>query len=361
MSSISSLPKTYKAVRSSGAKQPWEVVDMPMREPGPNEVLIRVHASGICASDHFVKEGTWPGLQYPRIPGHEVVGRVAAVGSAILAAEEGKSQSRFAIGALVGAGWNGGYCQRCPQCRNGDQWNCEKVGYTGFTLDGGHAEYMYAPETVVVSLAEESVEQASYAEIAPLLCAGATVYDAIRTTNWSPGDICVVQGIGGLGHLAVQFAAKLGLKVYAVSSGASKRDLALSLGAYGYIDSSAQDPVEAIQALGHGGAKVIVCTAPYAEHISKIIPAVGPNGTVVLVSAAVDSEIKIWNLTLNMKRATLRGWSCGCSEDMEKCVGFATQTGVKSMVQEYTLDEFAHAYDGVIENKARFRNVIVFP
>ncbi|KAL4262001.1 zinc-containing alcohol dehydrogenase family protein [Pleurotus pulmonarius] len=338
MASLPNLPETFKAVRCSKPNDPWEIIEVPLRAPKENEVLIRVHASGVCNSEHFVKEGTWPGLQYPRTPGHEVIGRVAAVGTGILAAHG--ETGRFKLGAL------------------GDYWICPNGDFTGFTVDGGHAEYMYAPETMVIGIEEEALQRATYAELAPLFCAGATVFDAIRTTKWSPGDICVVQGIGGLGHLAVQFAAKMGLKVYAVSSGASKKDLAISLGAHEHIDSNSTDVVKYVQALG--GAQVIVCTAPYAQLISDIIPAVAKNGTVTLVSAATDKPIEVWNLTMNMNRATIRGWCCGCAQDMEKCVKFATQTDIKTMVQEYTLDQFADAYDASMQNKARFRNVIVF-
>jgi len=314
---------TFPTVSCIGPNSAWELVTKELREPAPDEVLIRVHASGICNSDHFVKDGAWPGLAYPRITGHEVVGRIAGVGSAITAAHG--ENGRFRVGSLVGVGWNGGYCNKCDYCRQGEFWACVNGGVSGFTFDGGHAEYMYAPETAVVSLLEEALQKASYAELAPLFCAGTTVYDAIRTTTWKPGDICIVQGIGGLGHLAVQYACKLGLKVYAVSSGSAKRDLALSLGAHEYIDSSTTDVVQYMQSLG--GARVIVCTAPYAEQISAILPAIGKNGTITLVSAATDGLIKVNNLLLNMNRASLRGWSCGCASDTESCVKFSTLQG----------------------------------
>jgi D-arabinose 1-dehydrogenase-like Zn-dependent alcohol dehydrogenase len=330
---------------------------MPLRKPGPEEVLIRVHASGICYSDHLVKDGMWPGINYPRIPGHEVIGRVADVG---LTTQEAKgNESRFKAGALVAVGWNGGYCYRCDNCRIGEFWTCKNGHYTGFTLDGGYGEYMYALETAVIHLDEDMLKENTYAELAPLFCAGATVFDAIRTSKWSPGDRCLVQGIGGLGHLAVQYAAKMGLIVYAVSSGSSKRDLALSLGASEYIDSSTTNVVEYMQSLG--GANLIICTAPNADLISAIIPAVAVNGMVTLVSAATDGDIKVSNLLLNMSRATLRGFSCGCSPDSEKCIKFSTQSNVKAMVKEFSIEEFDKAYQGVIENTARFRNVIVFP
>ncbi|PCH38836.1 GroES-like protein [Wolfiporia cocos MD-104 SS10] len=351
--STDSLPKTYKAVSSPRPHGAWEVLTKELRDPLPHEVLVRVHASGVCSSDHFVHDGSWPGLQYPRIPGHEVIGRVAALGSALA------GSTRLRVGALVGVGWNGGYCAACAACRTGDFAACERGDVTGFTFDGGHAEYMYAPERAVASLPEEVLTNASYAELAPLFCAGVTVFDAIRTSEWSPGDICLVQGIGGLGHLAIQYAAKLGLKVIAVSSGSSKAELALSLGAHAYLDASSTDVVAHILALG--GARLILCTAPYAAHISAIIPAVARGGTVTLVSAATDGKIEVENVMMNLRRATVRGWGCGCAPDTERCVTFSTMANVKSLVQEYSLEEFARAYAGVMENKARFRNVIVFP
>ncbi|KAF9001676.1 GroES-like protein [Cyathus striatus] len=358
MTSIEHLPKTFKAIAFLGENEPWTPIEVPLRTPKPTELLIKVHASGICASDRFYKEGTWPGLATPRIPGHEIVGRIAALGSDILTRYTGDN-ARFKLNGLVGVGWNGGYCGYCDMCRIGESWTCRNGGVTGFTQDGGHAEYVYAPESAIVSIPEEALNYASYAELAPLICGGVTVFDSIRTSKWVPGDLCIVQGIGGLGHLAIQYASKLGLKVYAISSGSSKRDLALSLGATGYIDSSTSDPVKEIQALG--GAQLIICTAPYSEHVNAILPAIGKCGTVLLLAATVDGDIKISNLLANLNRATFRGFCCGASVDSERCIGFAAMTGIKSIVQEYSLDQFSEAYDGLVDNKARFRNVIVFP
>jgi D-arabinose 1-dehydrogenase-like Zn-dependent alcohol dehydrogenase len=173
---------------------------------------VRVHASGICNSDHFIKDGTWPGVQYPRIPGHEIIGRIADVGTDLLKTSE--NRDRFRIGALVGVGWNGGYCTQCDFCRKGEFWTCRNVDYTGFTIDGGHAEYMFATSSAIIHIPEEYLKGASYAELAPLCCAGATVFHAILTSKRSPGDLCLVQGVGGLGHLAIQYANKLGMKVH---------------------------------------------------------------------------------------------------------------------------------------------------
>ncbi|KAI1830547.1 hypothetical protein DTO006G1_5460 [Penicillium roqueforti] len=353
----SSLPKTYRAIQCAAPQSTWDVITLELRDPAPTEVLVRVHASGICNSDHFVKDGAWPGLQYPRIPGHEIIGRIAGVGSELLQSPVNKE--RFAIGALVGVGWNGGYCNQCDYCRKGQFWTCRNVDYTGFTIDGGHGEYMYAPYTAIIDIAEDVLKTASYAELAPLCCAGATVFDAINTSKWSPGDICLVQGVGGLGHLAIQYANRLGLKVYAVSSGSSKRDLALSLGACEYIDSSKIDIVEYMSSLG--GANLILCTAPYSKAINAIIPAVTKNGTITLVSAATDGPIQVDNLLLNMNRATLRGFACGCAPDMEKCIEYSATNNVKAMIKVFTMDEFTQAYNGVMDSTAKFRHVIVFP
>jgi len=367
MASLDNLPKTFKAISISGPNQPWEVKELPLQQPGSNQVLVRVHACGICASDRWVKEGTWPGLQYPRIPGHEIVGRVAALGEGIVAMQKDDEarglvqpgNARFQLGGLVGVGWNGGYCGSCVSCRDGEYWMCLKGDVTGFTFDGGVAEYVAVPYNALVSIPESALDNADYAELAPLNCGGVSVYDAIRTSKWKPGDLCVVQGIGGLGHLAVQYAAKMGLTVYAVSSGSSKRDLALSLGAKEYIDSSASDAVAQIQALG--GAKLILCTAPYAKVITGILPALAKNGTVTMVSAAMDGEVHVGNVWLNMHRACVRGWCCGASADSEQALKFSTNVGIKSVVAKFALEEYAKAYESVMDNKARLRNVIVFP
>jgi len=348
----SSLSKTFKAAQIDAPHQPWKIVDVPHRQLKPKEVLIKVLASGICSSDHFVEEGTWPGIVYPRVAGHEVVGRVAALGSEIKATEYLKA------GALVGVGWSGGYCTVCEACRGGDFAACIEAQVSGFTFDGGHAEYMYAPLLAVVSIPESATQYASYAELAPIMCAGVTVYGALKASNYTPGDLCVIQGIGGLGHMAIQFAAKLGLKVYVVTTSPSKGELAKSLGAHGYFVSS-PNTVDEIKALG--GAKLIICSAPRSKAISDLIPAVARNGTIMLVSATTDGKIEIDNILFNMSRVTLKGWSCGAAKDTEECVNFAALAGIRSMVETYSLEEFPKAYDILKTGNPKFRNVITFP
>ncbi|KAI0058234.1 GroES-like protein [Artomyces pyxidatus] len=339
-------------VSCSAPHAPWKTIKVPMRTPAPHEVFIKVHASGICNSDHFVYDGAWPGISFPRTPGHEVVGRVVSIG-------EGVKEGRFSEGELVGVGWNGGYCGACTSCREGEFWDCEKHAVTGITHDGGHAEYIYAPVTSVVKLPEDALKNSSYAELAPLLCAGITVFGALASTSYSPGDICIVQGVGGLGHLAIQYATRMGLKVYATSSGPSKAELARSLGAHEHIDASAVDVAEYMSKLG--GAKVVLCTAPSASAINKVLPAVARGGVVTVVGAASDGEIKVSTQLMNMKRATLRGWACGTSIDTEQCVHFSNLAHVKAMVKEYKLEDFAEAYENMIAGGPKFRNVIVFP
>ncbi|KAA1472244.1 GroES-like protein [Dentipellis sp. KUC8613] len=351
--STSGLPKEYKAVVCHGVHQGWTHTTIPTRDPGPNEVFLKVLASGICNSDHFILDGMWPGIQYPRIAGHEVVGRVVSLGSAI------DPKGRFQVGQVVGVGWSGGYCGVCVRCREGDFAACVKQPVTGFTQDGGHAEFMYAPQEAVVSLPEDATKNASYAELAPLLCAGVTVFDALRTSPHKPGDICLVQGIGGLGHLAVQYASKMGFKVYAASGGSDKEVLAKSLGATEYIDYRTTNIAEYMQALG--GAKAIICTAPSVKQISAVIPAASRYGVVTLVSAATDGNVEVFNPFLNMNRVTLRGWACGAAVDAEACVRFSTLANVKAMVKEYKLEDFIEAYEDMAAGKPKFRNVITFP
>ncbi|TFY65911.1 hypothetical protein EVG20_g5174 [Dentipellis fragilis] len=367
------LPKNYKAIVCNGIHQGWTHTIIPTRDPGPNEVFLKVLASGICNSDHFILDGMWPGIQYPRIAGHEVVGRVISLGSAV------DPHGRFQVGQVVGVGWSGGYCGVCVRRREGDFAACVKQPVTGFTQDGGHAEFMYAPQegkcsyfqfcissmltkgvlaTAVVSLPEDATKNASYAELAPLLCAGVTVFDALRTSPHKPGDICLIQGIGGLGHLAVQYASKMGFKVYAASGGSDKEILAKSLGAAEYIDYRTTNIVEYMQALG--GAKAIICTAPSVRQISAVIPAASRYGVVTLVSAATDGNVEVFNPFLNMSRVTLRGWACGAAVDAEACVRFSTLTNVKAMVKEYKLEDFIEAYEDMAAGKPKFRNVITF-
>ncbi|WP_217495830.1 alcohol dehydrogenase catalytic domain-containing protein [Mangrovivirga cuniculi] len=236
-----------KAVQIEEAGGDFKVVDRDVPEPSENEVQIKIEACGICHSDMFVKEGAFPGIEFPRIPGHEVVGKVT---------KTGKNVERFKEGQRVGVGWHGGHCFECEPCRRGDFISCENAKISGISYDGGYAEYMVAPQEAVASIPDEI----DSVEAAPLLCAGITTFNSLRNSPANPGDVVAVQGIGGLGHLGIQFAAKMGYRVVAISTSESKKELAEKLGAKHFIDTSKQDPVEELQKLG--GAKVILCTAP---------------------------------------------------------------------------------------------------
>jgi len=399
-SNTESLPKTYRAgeyeafffvrlkfttnalpVSCPGPGKGWETIDVPVRPPGPHEVFIKVLAAGLCGSDHFVEDGSWPGLKYPLTAGHENIGRIVSVGSAV-----SNLAGRLNPGTLVGVGWSGGYCGTCAVCREGDFAGCETAQYTGFSFHGGHGEYMYAPETGKLYLTLDLSRTESFIRgIGPAVlcwrdCVRGDTNKQLETrrpmhrsrNRWTrsprnpgklPLTIATTPAIECY-FLKSQYASKLGLRVYTVSSSSSKAELAKSLGATGHIDTSATpDLVEHIRSLSPAGdgAKLILCTAPYAKQISAILPAVGRNGTITLVSAATDGNIKVANLMLNMKRATLRGWSCGGGYETDECIRFSILAGVKSMVKTFSLDEFPKAYDDLIHGQPKFRNVITFP
>ncbi|KZV99849.1 GroES-like protein [Exidia glandulosa HHB12029] len=353
---MSPLPPTYKAASIPAVNEDFKIVELPMRNPLPDEVLIKVYASGICHTDHAMQNGAlcW---SFPRVPGHEVVGRVAAVGSNIR-----QSDPRAKIGALVGVGFIGGYCGfYCDSCREGVLAGCASAGITGGTYDGGHAEYMIAPFSAVLSIPEDALKTHTYAELAPLMCAGATMYEALRATRWDPGEILVIQGIGGLGHLGIQYGNKLGLKVVAVSSGASKEQFAKDLGAHIYIDASATDAVDAIRELG--GARLIITTAPKAQAMVSLIPALKKAGTLVQVGADFSpegNEMRVPNVYIVTNRLSLIGWTCGSSKDTENCMRFSAMTGIKPIVETFSLDQFCEAYDKVMHGNPRLRCVVTF-
>lgn len=332
-----------KAVQISAADGKFENVERDIPEPGKNEVLVKVEACGVCHSDAFVKEGTFPGLEYPRIPGHEVIGHIE---------EAGDEVNGFKKGQRVGVGWHGGHCFTCESCRRGDFINCENLQITGITYDGGYAEYMTAPEAALVSISEDL----NAAEAAPLLCAGVTTYNALRNSLAQPGDMVAVLGIGGLGHLGVQYAAKMGFETVAISHGSEKKDLAEKLGADHFIDSSSEDPAEALQNLG--GAKTIIATAPNGKAISSVIGGLGPNGQLLVVGASGDA-IEVSPMDLIGNKASIQGWASGTPKDSEDAVAFSHLSGVKSMIETFTLDDTEKAYERMMNNDARFRSVLV--
>jgi D-arabinose 1-dehydrogenase-like Zn-dependent alcohol dehydrogenase len=331
--------RVAQVVRPGGS---FEIVEREIPEPGPGWVRIRVEACGICHSDVLVKEGHWPGLQYPRVPGHEVVGVVDAVGADV---------AQWKPGQRVGVGWHGGHCGHCDACRSGDFFGCQvALQITGISFDGGYADYMLAP-AIAIALLPENL---GAVDAAPLMCAGITTYNALRNTNARPGDVVAIQGLGGLGHLGVQYAVKMGFKTVGIARGADKEPLARTLGAHYYIDSQAQDPAAELQKLG--GAKVILTTVTSGDAMSAVQGGLGLNGTLLVIGAA--DSIQVSPMILITGRRTVKGWYSGTAMDSQETLNFSALTGVRSMNEVYPLEKVAEAYERMISGKARFRVVL---
>ncbi len=331
-----------KAVQISMPGKPFIVQEVSIPAPGTDEVLIKVQACGVCHSDMFVREGAFPGVSYPRIPGHEVVGVIDQAGEGV---------HDFAVGDVVGVGWHGGHCFTCVACRAGDFILCSRGQITGLTKDGGYAQYMVAPVHALARIPKGM----DAALAAPLLCAGVTTYNSLRHAGALPGDLVGVLGIGGLGHLAIQFARRMGYRTVALSSGPSKADLARSLGANDYIDMAARDPVEAL--LSMGGARIILATAPHSGTISRLIDGLGREGKMVLLGADME-PVKVSPIQLIGGRKSLAGWPSGNPMDSEETLNFAHLTGIVPMVERFPLERAEEAYQVMIGNKVRFRAVL---
>lgn len=320
----------------------FEVVEREIPTPGAGQVRIKVHACGVCHSDVLTKEGGLPGIQYPRVPGHEVAGVIDEVGPGV---------SSWKQGQRVGVGWHGGQDNTCSSCRRGDFRNCENVKIAGISYDGGYQQYMVAPIEAVAALPDSL----DFVEAAPLLCAGITTYNALRHSGAMPGDLVAVQGVGGLGHLGIQFAAKFGYKVAAVGRGPENAALAEKLGANVYIDSKTKDAAKELQKLG--GAQVILATAPSGKSMSELIDGLGPNGTLMVVGASADPiEVRPPQLIFGSKR--IQGWASGIPADSEDTLRFAELSGVRPMIETYPLEKAAEAYDRMLSGKAQFRVVL---
>ncbi len=336
-----------KATRMKVAQVPkpgadFEIVEREIPKPGPRQVRIRVQACGVCHSDVLTKEGWWPGIEYPRIPGHEVAGVVDEVGEGV---------SEWTKGQRVGVGWHGGHDGTCRECRRGDFRNCKNVKVCGINYDGGYQEYMVAPAEAVVAIPDGLKDT----EAGPLLCAGITTYNALRHSGALPGDLVAVQGIGGLGHLGVQFANKFGYKVAAIGRGPENAKLAEKLGASVYIDSQATKPAEELQKLG--GARVILATAPNSKAMSELIDGLGPNGELMVVGATFD-PIEVTPVQLIFGSKTIQGWAAGTPADSEDTLNFSELTGVRPMIETYPLEKAAEAYARMMSGKAQFRVVL---
>jgi D-arabinose 1-dehydrogenase-like Zn-dependent alcohol dehydrogenase len=320
----------------------FQIVERDVPKPGVRQVRIKVQACGVCHSDVFTKEGLWPGIQYPRAPGHEVVGVIDEVGAGV---------SGWTKGQRVGVGWHGGHDGTCNPCRRGDFRNCQNRQIPGISYDGGYQQYMAAPLAALVSISESL----SDVEAAPLLCAGITTFDALRHSGASPGDLVAVQGIGGLGHLGIQFANKFGYKVAAIGRGSENAALAKKLGASLYIDSRATNAAEELQKLG--GAQVILATAPSSKAMSELIDGLGPNGKLMVIGATFD-PIEVTPAQLISRVRNIQGWAAGTPADSEDTLRFAELTGVRPMIETYPLEKAAEAYARMMSGDAKFRVVL---
>lgn len=331
-----------KAAQISKAGAEFELVERGIPEPGPRQVRVKVEACGICHSDVLVKEGLWPGLQYPRVPGHEVAGRVDAVGDNVANWEKGDR---------VGVGWHGGHDFVCDHCRRGDFAMCINRKVTGIDFDGGYAEYMIAPTEALALIPDKLPAE----EAGPFMCAGVTVYNALRNSGARPGNVVAVQGIGGLGHLGVQYARKMGFQTIALGRGKDKELLAKKLGAHHYIDSDLVDPVKELQRLG--GARVILATAPSAKAISSVVDGLGVNGN-LLIPAAPNDPLTISVMPLIMGRRQISGWYSGTARDSQDTLEFSALSGVHPMIEKFPLNSVGEAYERMHTGKVRFRVVL---
>jgi D-arabinose 1-dehydrogenase-like Zn-dependent alcohol dehydrogenase len=320
----------------------FQIVDREIPKPGVGEVRIKVQACGVCHSDLFTKEGLWPGIQYPRVPGHEVAGIIDEVGAGV---------SEWKEGQRAGVGWHGGHDGTCLRCRRGDFGNCQNLKIAGISYDGGYQQYMVAPVEALTAIPENL----SDVEAAPLLCAGITTYNALRHSGALPGDLVAVLGIGGLGHLGIQFANKFGYKVAAIGHGPESAALAKKLGAGVYIDNKATNEAEALQKLG--GAQVILATAPSSKAMSEVIDGLGPNGKLMVVGAAME-PIEVTPVQLINGSRGIQGWASGTPADAEDTLNFAELTGVRPMIETYPLEKAAEAYARMMSGNAQFRVVL---
>ena len=330
------------AVQLSSPGAAFEIVTRDIPTPGPNQVRIQVQACGICHSDLFVKEGYWPGLHYPRVTGHEVAGIVDEVGTGV---------TTWARGQRVGVGWHGGHCGQCDPCRRGDFMGCRNFRVTGFHDDGGYAQYMIARSEALAAVPDSI----SPAEAAPILCAGVTTFNSLRHSGASAGDIVAVQGLGGLGHLGVQFASKMGFRTVAIGRGKDKESLALKLGAVRYLDTDAVDVTKELASLG--GASVILATAPDSKAMSALIDGLGVGGRLLVVGASTD-PLSVTPVQLIMSRRSITGWPSGTARDSEDTLNFCALTGIRPMVETLPLEQAATGYERMLSGKARFRVVL---
>ena len=333
-----------KAAQISKAGGDWELVERDISEPGHGQVRIKVEACGICHSDALVKDGVWPGLQYPRVPGHEIAGRVDAVGTNV---------TSWAVGQRVGVGWHGGHCFVCAPCKRGDFAMCVNRKVTGIDFDGGYADHVIVPAAVLAAIPDDLPAE----EAGPFMCAGVTVFNALRNSGARAGEVVAVHGIGGLGHLGVQYARRMGFNTVAINRGNDKEELARQLGAHHYIDATAQDVAAELQKLG--GSSVILATAPNAQAISGLVDGLAAGGK-LLVPAAPLEPLSINVFSLITKRSSVAGWYSGTAKDSQDTLEFSALSGVHPMIEKYPLDKVAEGYERMHSGKVRFRVVLSF-
>ncbi|KAI1432870.1 alcohol dehydrogenase [Xylaria sp. CBS 124048] len=338
---MSDLPKTFKAAVAVGAGEPLVVKEVPLVMPGPGQILVKVIACGVCHTDLAVVGGIF-GPIFPRISGHEIVGDVVATGAGV---------SRFAKGDRVGGAWHGGHDGNCRSCNRGQFQLCENEKYTGVHFDGGFGEYVLLRDEATARVSKDM----DPAEVAPLLCAGVTTFNGIRKQNVEQGNLVAVQGLGGLGHMAVQYAAKMGYRVVAISSGSAKKDFALKLGAHDYIDASQEEPAKKLKSMG--GAALIVATAPNAKAISPLVDGLQPGGKLLLLAAVGPIEFN--SIPLVMQGCSVVGWLTGNARDCEEAIEFARDNNIKCMIEKYSLADVGKALQVCHSGAVRFRSVIV--
>ena len=331
---------TAQQIARQGGK--FERVERDLPEPGEGHVRLRVHACGVCHSDQIAVEGQMPGIAYPLVPGHEVIGTIEEVGRGV---------SGFEVGTRVGVGWNPGFCGDCRECRRGNTFACENIeDVTGVYRDGGYATHMLARETALARVPDEL----DAVESAPLLCAGITTFNALRNCGAGPGNLVAIFGVGGLGHLAVQYAARMGYRTVAINRGTQKRDLALELGAHDYIDSEAGDAAQRLRDMG--GADAILSTLTSAEAMESIVGGLGARGTMMIIGAV--GPITVDPLSLIQKSGTVRGWYSGVATESQECLEFSALTDTMPMIETYPLERAQDAYDRMASGDARFRVVL---
>ena len=335
------MPK-MRAVQVSKPRGPFEMVEREIPQPGPRQVRVKVQACGLCHSDSLTKEGHWPGITYPRVPGHEVAGVIDAVGSDV---------PQWRVGQRVGIGWLGSYCGYCESCRRGSFVTCANQKITGITMDGGYEDYVLVPFEGLALIPNEI----SPVEAGPLMCAGITTFNSLRNSGAHGGDTVAILGIGGLGHLGVQFAAKMGFRTIAIARGKDKEPLAKQLGAQHYIDSAATDPAAELQKLG--GARIILAAATNAQAMAATMGGLSLDGRLIVLGADF-TPMQVNTVSLIGKRSGLYGWPSGSSMDSEDTLKFSAMTGVRPMIETFPLEKAQDAYDRMMSNKARFRVVI---